>query len=132
MSTSTTATALEGYTITYVRTDDNPNWGGPHRAFKVTVTNPRGRRYTTPFCIGLAHTEPTVEDVLEDMLMNASSYNSTQSFEEWAGELGYTWETRSERRRIIGIYRHCERQSAKVQTFFTSEELEQVIAELDI
>lgn len=131
MSTST-ATALEGYTIKSVRTEDDPNWGSAHRAFKTTITNPRGRRYTTPFRLGLdAGPEPRIEDVLQDLLSNAAGYTSTQDFEEWAREYGYTWETRGERRRVLAVYNHCARQAAKVETFFTAEELELVIAAVE-
>lgn len=123
---------LQGYTITSERTEDNPSWGAPHRAYKVTVTNPRGRRYTTPFCMGvLVEGEPTVEDVLADLLTNAASYTATQNFEEWAREQGYTWETRAERRRALDIYRHCKRQAAKVETFFSAKELVAAIEAID-
>jgi hypothetical protein len=53
------------------------------------------RYMDTPFYTGLALGEPTVDDVLNALFMDSSSIETTNSFEEWAMEMGYDIDSRS-------------------------------------
>lgn len=49
---------------------------------------------TTPFYTGGAWGEPTAEDVLRCLILDAREYDNARDFEEWAEELGYDPDSR--------------------------------------
>ena len=85
---------------------DNPNMedmvkGSLH--YRVTLKMKR-RRMTVPFSMGPAHKDgPTVEDVLMCLMSDAQSVAYGQTFEDWAGELGYDKDRRKAERTFKAV-----------------------------
>lgn len=74
-----------------------------------------GRQMTTPFYKGYGHhgEEPTAEEVLECLAMDAAGIENVFSFEDWCAEYGYD----SDSRRAEKIYNACLRQTEKLRKF---------------
>ena len=66
-------------------------------AWTVTLTH-KGLKgsepMTVPFYTGRAVTNPTVADVLSNLLTDASGYESARNFEEWCSQYGYDSDSR--------------------------------------
>lgn len=94
---------------------DNDGWA--HYAWYVTLSREGvPSTLSTPYKQGIAHVEkttkrtyvaefgetlpryavkvPTVEDVLDSLSHDSSSYDNSRSFEEWASDLGYDPDSR--------------------------------------
>jgi hypothetical protein len=62
------------------------------------------RTISSSFSQGMAHSEaPTVEDVLDSLMMDALAYTNAASFEDFAGDFGYDPDSR----RAESIYNAC-------------------------
>lgn len=90
--------------------DENPNMDGMpagSRHFKCVLRFQR-RRLTTYFSQGPAiEREPSVEDVLDCLAMDASVVANAGSFEDWCGEYGYDTDSRKAER----TYAACQEQA---------------------
>lgn len=68
------------------------------------------RRMVTPFSQGSAHTEPpTLEDVVNALVLDAAGFENARTFEDWCGEYGYDTDSRKAER----TYNAIKRQTAK-------------------
>ena len=109
---------IEKYKITMgcEWTDSNPNmvddsWAASH--YKCVFKCGR-RRMTTYFSMGSAHTEePTAEDVLNALVSDASGFENSVSFEDWAADYGYNTDSR----KAEAIYKAVERSTKKLRNF---------------
>jgi hypothetical protein len=52
--------------------------------------------------------EPTLEEVLDCLASDAAGYDNAQSFEDWAGELGYDTDSRKAERTYKAIAKQAE------------------------
>ncbi len=97
--------------------EPSPDFTPGHRPYKVRLTY-QHRAMTTPFFMGpaLEH-EPTAEEVLEALLSDASTFESTRSFEEWAAELGFD----SDSRKAARIYRLTKMQTDKLKRLLSTD-----------
>lgn len=87
--------------------------------WKVTLRC-KGRRLTTEFHQGSAHTEsPTAADVLSCLVSDAASVEYEGSFEGWAESLGYDPDSRKAER----VYEACQRIREDVQALFPDHDL---------
>ena len=72
------------------------------------------RQLSVDFFMGPAHcSEPTAADVMSCLLMDVSTMDSTDGFEDWAGALGYDMDSRKAER----IYRACAELAPRVGRF---------------
>jgi len=85
------------------------------RSYSLTLFY-HGRRMTTNFYQGSAHTEPpTVEDVLDCLLMDAGSVSpeySLGTFEDFCDSLGFDRDSR----KAEASFKQCVRQTAKLKS----------------
>lgn len=110
---------------------DSDGWQATH--YKVTLrrTDPatgKRRQLTTYFSQGLAHTSPPkAHSVLSCLAMDAASVSNGESFDDWAGNLGYDPDSRKAER----IYLAIQQQSSALQQFLGDEAYEQALWEMD-
>jgi len=107
-----------------VMVGENPHmidqdWPAYH--YKVTLKRDktyfgtRERRQMTLFFsmgIGLDH-EPETQDVLECLSSDCVSVENTQSFEDWASDLGYDMDSR----KAYKTYKICQKQAERLECF---------------
>jgi hypothetical protein len=74
-----------------------------------------GKQYTFPYYNGYGHrgAEPTLDEVLESLFLDADSYNN-YDFEEFCSEFGYDSDSRSAK----GIYNQCGKISKNLERLF--------------
>lgn len=87
----------------------------------------RGRRMTVPFFTGSACGEPTAEDVLYCLCADAAGFENAAGFEDWAGEYGYSPDSRKAER----TYRAVERQTRKLRALLGGDYESLVYADED-
>ena len=106
-----------GITVSACRVDSNPHMDDPIVGFLHYCCTLRGledRTLTTFFTMGPAHTaKPTVDDVLGCIVDDASSVKYSESFEDWAANLGYDTDSR----KALTLYRTIEKQSDELEQF---------------
>lgn len=56
-----------------------------HVEYRVTLRY-QGRQFTTPYYVGMAHDEPTAENVLYALLSDSSGADNAETFEDYASE----------------------------------------------
>lgn len=120
MSTFELPAELEDFSIYSVYAEPNPDWGTPHDAWAVTLTNPRGETLETAFHKGFGHhgESPRLEEVLSSLMDDAHSYDEARSFEEWAADVGEDADSRSAER----LYNACGEISEKLHAFLDADE----------
>jgi hypothetical protein len=86
------------------------DWQKKSHAYTVTLKYDR-RQMTVPFFMGpaLSH-EPTDEDVLPCLFMDASGIGSNTDFESWAHEYGYDTDSREAEK----IFKQCKRNAVRL------------------
>ena len=107
--------------MTAERTDTNPHMDSSnmdHWKVKLTLDGAYhlGRKQlTTYFSMDYGHNgkEPQADDVLDCLASDASGFENSRSFEDWAGDYGYDPDSRKAEK----IYKTVERQSAKLKNF---------------
>lgn len=108
-----TAITIHGRTITAdaVRVADNPEWGVPHTAWRVTLCL-NGRSMTVLFHLDLTHIgPPTVAGVLECLAADAASIAQGETFEEWCDGLEFVPSSRQ----TVQTYWMCHAQTMKLR-----------------
>jgi len=128
MQTISQFAAKYNITMSVEHADTNPNmmaaddkWMRDAQHYKCVLTYKR-RKMTVPFSCGSAIEHgPTVEDVLNCLISDASS--TDYSFEEWCREFGYDTDSRKAEQ----IYKICQTQSVKLQRLLGAS----LYAELD-
>jgi len=77
------------------------------------VLRMKGRQLTVPFFKGYGHggAEPTAEEVLHCLAMDALTCEHAWNFEDWAAELGYDPDSR----KAEAVYRKVRRQTEKLR-----------------
>jgi hypothetical protein len=105
---------------TYAPKPDD-SWSRDAHHYKVTLS--RGRtRIVVPFHQGSAHTAPpTVTDVIDCLISDATGFENVQSFEDWCAEYGYDTDSRTAER----TYKAVERQTGQLRRLL-GEEYEQI------
>jgi hypothetical protein len=83
-----------GLTLAWSATDSNPdmvdqNWEADH--YIVTISGGTGLPTSLYFSKGKGHhgVAPMIEEVLENLAMNARGIKNADGFKEWAEELGF-------------------------------------------
>ena len=110
MTTMKQRTRKDNVRIEYTMTDQ-PEWAD-WGAYWYTVTLKRKRRQIiVPFGTGETVGDPTAEDVLECLVVDASS--ADQPFEEWASDYGYDTDSR----KAEFTYKQVQAQTAKLRKF---------------
>lgn len=104
-----TYTMHEGKRITMTAeqvgvSDGAPEWA--RQEWRVTLRNGR-KRMTFPYYGGGAAMDPSADEVVEDLAMNAGALSV--SFDEWCMEYGYDTDSRSAER----TYRACRKIGAR-------------------
>jgi len=84
---------------------DQDPWKKRATAWTVTL-HYQGRQYTFPFWTGTGFTsKPNTFDAAHCVLSDASGFENSQGFEDWASDYGYDTDSRS----AEDIYRATER-----------------------
>ena len=83
---------------------DAPDWAA--QEWRITLRHD-GRRMSFPYYGGGAASDPTADDVVETIAMDAHAL--AVSFEEWCDEYGYDTDSRSAER----TYRACRKLGAR-------------------
>ena len=90
------------------------DWQRKMKAWTITLFY-ETRQFTFPFFTGKAIGEPKLKDVMNCLVADALSVTEWQNFEEWAQQMGYTWEEWAQARRI---YRECQRIARRLEKLF--------------
>ena len=112
----------DGITAEYVMTDPPANsWEderpGMTNWYSVTLEY-QGRTLTVPFGMGVGLTDdPTPEDVINSLALDASGYENARDFEDWASEYGY--DTAS--RKAYNTYQQVAAFTEQLKTFLGEE-----------
>ena len=112
---------LKGYSMTaryagFHVSDDK--WR--HHQWSVTFKNPAGKTLSTQYRMGefwTADDRPKFEDVMENLIMDSSSYRDSRDVEDFAANFGYELETAEDRRRVGGIYNACKSMDERLTAF---------------
>lgn len=123
--------ASHGITMTVQEIGDRPDGvmedmpsGSSH--WRCVFRN--GRTLTCYFSMGPAHVGPPEADhVLDALASDASLYDNSRSFEEFAQEMGYSEDSRRAQR----IYRACATQSRKLKQFLGEVDFQSLLYETD-
>lgn len=101
----------------YIMDANEQEWND--RAYHYKVTLKRGpKRHTTFWSQGSAVTKPPeADDVLDNLASEASSFDNSGTFEQWADEYGYDTDSRTAER----IYKAVAAASAKLKKFLGEE-----------
>jgi hypothetical protein len=84
--------------MTATWTDRNPHMQNSEdmHHWRCTINRKGGSRMSLTFSMGRALLgKPTLADVLDCLASDASSFENTPAFEDWAGELGYDIDSRA-------------------------------------
>jgi hypothetical protein len=111
--------ADHGITMQVSRASANPNMPDTSCTQHWTcVIRCEDRTMTVPFSQGSAYTqEPTIQDVLKCLHMDAVGMLNTYNFDQWADELGLDTDSR----RAYAAYEAIVRQSAELETLLGDE-----------
>lgn len=101
--------------------DTNPFWDSRIQANHYEVIlRCGGRTYTLPFSMGIGIThEPTAEEVLECLALDAVGIENTGSFEDWAENYGYSRKDDKH----LGVYHVCQKNTANLKRLLGSDEI---------
>jgi len=89
-----------------------------------TGKGPLMAQMSIQFSQGSAHTkEPTCEDVLDCLAMDAGSVENSRGFEDWCAELGYDIDSR----KAEATYRACYAQGKELEDFIGDAEAFQTL-----
>jgi hypothetical protein len=82
--------------------------GWYHDAYRVTLIH-KGQTMRVPFRMGTGHngSPPSLADVVDALVLDASTVRDADGFEEWARDLGYDPDSRKAEQ----TYRACVRQT---------------------
>lgn len=105
--------------------DSNPNMDDKNMDHWKVVLKAGKKQLTTYFSKGFGHNgeEPSVEEVLDCLVSDASGYENARSFEEWASEYGYDEDSRKAEK----IYKAVERGSKKLLKFLGKEAYDKLL-----
>ena len=110
--------------------DSNPNMDNmPNgsRHWKVVLRR-EGRQITIPFSTGPAiESEPTAEDLMNCLGMDAAGYENTQGFEDWASEFGHGPDSRKAEK----VYCAVRKQTVKLAKFLTVDQYNELLWETE-
>lgn len=104
--------------VTFLRTGAHDPFGvvpagfWDHKVWRM-VLRTQGRRMQVQYYTGLAHGKPTAEDLLSSLVSDAHTVRNTDSFEDWAAELGFDPDSRQAER----DYRATQRQTERLARF---------------
>jgi hypothetical protein len=102
-----------GISMTTRRADSNPSMVDSRDMNHYRVTIKAGRsRMTIPFSqgYGIKH-DPELGNVLDCLASDASGFENSRSFEDWAGDYGYDTDSRKAERTFMAV----GKQSAKLK-----------------
>lgn len=106
-----------GITITVHRVDQNPNMPDSDHMdnWRIALKRPGGKIMGTYFSKGIGHkgAKPTVDEVLECLISDAWTVKNSNSFEDWAAELGYDEDSRKAEK----TYKIIKKQSEELEDF---------------
>jgi len=92
------------------RPDRGDEWDKTARHWRITITRD-GRQMRLHYSQGSAiKDDPTLEDVLDCVAMDAAGINNAQGFEDWCSEYGYDTDSRKAER----VYLECVEQAEKL------------------
>lgn len=116
---------LDGFKFNAVRIDNNHQNDDMANmdAWRVTVTNPRGKRFQRQFFMGYGHkgAAPTLVDFMDCMISDADlvEYDTLEGF---AADMGYDTDSISGMAKARSIYNSCERVRVRLLEFLTTDE----------
>ena len=118
---------LDGFKFNAVRIDNNHQNDdmADMDAWRVTVTNPRGKRFQRQYFMGYGHNgaAPTLVDFMDCMISDADLVEF-DSLEGFAADMGYDTDSISGMAKARRIYNACERVRVRLLEFLTDEERE--------
>jgi len=118
---------LAGFKITATRIDNNHYNDDMANmdAWRVRITNPRGKTFQRQYFMGFGHggKAPGLVDFMDTMISDAVlvAYESLEGFME---SMGYDTDSISQTAKAKSVYRACERVAARLEGFLTPEERE--------
>jgi hypothetical protein len=83
---------------------DRDEWQRKARPWTVELRY-QGRTYTFPFYTGRLAGEPTTFDAAYCILSDASGFENSRGFEDWAGDYGYDTDSRAAERIYLAVRR---------------------------
>lgn len=108
------------------RVDENPYMDSNYPMYHYLMTlSMGGREFCAYFSTGTGWIrEPGISDLLECLILDASGFDRSQSFEDWADEYGYDPDSRKAER----IYKAVEVESLRLKEFFGDDLFEEALS----
>ena len=108
------------------RVEENPYMDSDHPMYHYLMTLSMGdREFCAYLSMGTGWTrEPSVSNLLECLILDASGVDRSQSFEDWADEYGYDPDSRKAKR----LYKTIEVESLRLKEFFGDDLFEEAIS----
>ena len=108
------------------RVDENPYMDSDQPMYHYLMTLfMGGREFCAYLSTGTGWTrEPGISDLLECLILDASGFDRSQSFEDWADEYGYDPDSRKAER----IYKAVEVESLRLKEFFGDDLFEEALS----
>lgn len=114
---------IESLEFTFEVADNQKDLFTPaHTLYKCRITTPGRRRFTFDYqCNPVATHEPTKEDCLYCLLLDASSVDCCIDEADFLNEFGYIGDAESIRRGLKA-FKACQRTAKAIDRLFTEEE----------
>ena len=106
-----------------------PDFKGDHWEIVLHMPGKGINEFVTYFSKGIGHKgkRPTVSEVLDCIASDASGYENSNSFEDWANDYGYDPDSRKAEK----IYRLVEQESRELKTFLGNEAYESLLRDTE-
>ena len=104
--------------------DLEDSWKATATKWRVTLTNPRGEKFTTRFYMGSGHNgqKPEALEVINSLLLDIHAAEDYPDFREFCANMGY--DPHKEYKKAYKIYTECCDLRDRLTQFFTPEEFE--------
>jgi hypothetical protein len=109
--------------------DYKDEWRKTANKYKARITYNKKSMTLTYYTGRGWERDPDLEDILGSILLDASYYD--YSFEDFASELRYDLGYGPDRRKAKKMYKEIQKQTEKLNSIFTEEELEELLTYLE-
>ena len=88
-----------------------------------------GKPYEFTYQCNPNHMTPNITDVMDSLLLDASSYEGCDDIYDFCNEFGY--DIYEDEDKYYDIYNACKRTSEALHEMFTSDEIEEIFKEIE-
>ena len=122
---------LEKIAFIYTESEEQDNLFTPyHTKFNCAIKyGTHCTPFEFPYQCNTDHVMPNIKDIMECLMLDASTYDECACAKDMADELGYNYYEDTER--VEYIWDECEKTSKALHAMFTDEELQKLSDEVN-